>query len=89
MHRPLAKDTLKPNVSMTLDELPVGSIARIEGLRGDDLCKKRLMALGLVRGKEIALEAMAPLGDPRIYTILGYRLSIRNDDARNILVSSL
>ncbi|MEO5345528.1 MAG: ferrous iron transport protein A [Magnetococcus sp. YQC-9] len=74
--------------TMTLDKLPVGCTARIEGLQGDDLGKKRLMAMGLVKGKEIALETKAPLGDPRIYTILGYRLSIRNDDARNILVSS-
>ncbi|MBF0416696.1 MAG: ferrous iron transport protein A [Magnetococcales bacterium] len=74
---------------MTLDKLPVGSTARIEALKGDDLCKKRLMALGLVRGKEISLETKAPFGDPRIYTILGYRLSIRNEDARNIVVSSL
>lgn len=75
--------------TMTLAELPAGRAARIEGLLGDDLGKRRLMALGLVRGKEIALETKAPLGDPRVYTILGYRLSIRNDDARKILVSAV
>ncbi|MBF0126566.1 MAG: ferrous iron transport protein A [Magnetococcales bacterium] len=73
---------------MTLADLQVGNTAKIEGLLGDTVSKRRLMALGLVKGKEIALETKAPMGDPRIYTILGYRLSIRNDDARNVLVSN-
>ncbi|GAB0057888.1 Ferrous iron transport protein A [Candidatus Magnetaquicoccaceae bacterium FCR-1] len=83
------KSTASHSPSMTLDQLPVGQKGRIEGLKGDNLSKKRLMAMGLVRGKEIALEIKAPLGDPRIYTLLGYRLSIRNDDARNVLISSI
>ncbi|MBF0190539.1 MAG: ferrous iron transport protein A [Magnetococcales bacterium] len=74
---------------MTLAELPAGRAARIEGLIGDAIAKRRLMALGVVRGNEIALETKAPMGDPRIYTLLGYRLSLRNDDARNILVSAV
>lgn len=78
-----------PNQNMTLAELPAGRAARIEGLAGDAVGKRRLMALGLVRGKEIALEIKAPMGDPRIYTILGYRLSLRNEDARNVLVSTI
>ncbi|MBF0295714.1 MAG: ferrous iron transport protein A [Magnetococcales bacterium] len=74
---------------MTLADLQIGHIVRIEKLLGDAISKRRLMALGLVRGKEITLENKAPLGDPGIYSILGYRLSIRNDDARNVLVSNL
>ncbi|MBF0159274.1 MAG: ferrous iron transport protein A [Magnetococcales bacterium] len=73
---------------MTLAEIKAGQIVRIVGLLGDDISKRRLMSLGIVRGKEISLETMAPMGDPKIYSILGYRLSIRNDDANNILVSA-
>ncbi|MBF0448019.1 MAG: ferrous iron transport protein A [Magnetococcales bacterium] len=73
---------------MTLDKLKGGKVVRIVGLKGDDISKRRLMALGIVRGKEISLDTQAPLGDPRIYSILGYRLTIRNDDAEKILVSN-
>ncbi|MEO5330873.1 MAG: ferrous iron transport protein A [Magnetococcus sp. YQC-5] len=78
-----------PNQPCRLIDLPVGHAAKIEGLLGDAISKRRLMALGLVKGKEIVLETKAPMGDPRIYAILGYRLSIRNDDAKNVLVSNL
>ncbi|MBF0180145.1 MAG: ferrous iron transport protein A [Magnetococcales bacterium] len=72
----------------TLADLTVGHTARIEGLHGDAIGKRRLMALGLVRGREISLERRAPMGDPGIYAILGYRLSIRDDDARNVVISN-
>ncbi|MBF0444660.1 MAG: ferrous iron transport protein A [Magnetococcales bacterium] len=72
----------------TLAQLDDGKTVRIVGLEGDDVSKRRLMALGIVRGKEISLDTKAPLGDPRIYSILGYRLSIRNADAQKILVSN-
>ncbi len=81
-----------PNQVSTTDDsslmdLKNGESARIVGLQGDMVHKRRLMALGIVNGKDIALDLKAPMGDPRVYSILGYRLTIRNDDARNILVS--
>lgn len=72
---------------ITLADLEDGQAAVIRGLCGESISKRRLMALGLVRGKEIFLETKAPMGDPRIYAVLGYRLTIRNDDARNVIVS--
>ncbi|MBF0453980.1 MAG: ferrous iron transport protein A [Magnetococcales bacterium] len=73
--------------TITLADLVGFKTARIVGLKGDDVSKRRLMALGIVRGKEIALDTQAPMGDPRVYSILGYRLTIRNDDASKIIVS--
>ena len=71
----------------SLMDLKSGEHARIIGLQGEMVNKRRLMALGIVNGKDISLDVKAPMGDPRVYSILGYRLTIRNDDARNILVS--
>jgi ferrous iron transport protein A len=76
------------DVAMTLADLNDNSTMQIVGLKGDDVSRRRLMALGIVRGKKISLDTRAPLGDPRIYSILGYRLTIRNDDAQRILVTS-
>jgi ferrous iron transport protein A len=83
----MSKDQKKN--SMTLADIKNEQAVQIVGLEGDDASKRRLMALGIVRGKDISLETLAPFGDPRIYSILGYRLTIRNDDAQKILVSSI
>ncbi|MEO5376968.1 MAG: ferrous iron transport protein A [Magnetococcus sp. DMHC-6] len=72
---------------VTLRHLSTGEIATIRQLKGDVVTKQRLMALGIIRGQKISLDIQAPLGDPRIYSIMGYRLSIRNEDADNILIS--
>ena len=77
------------NKRISLNNLEDGKSAIILKLRGDKVSNQRFMALGFVRGQEISLETKAPMGDPRVYAILGYRLSIRNDDARNILVSQV
>ncbi|MBF0624627.1 MAG: ferrous iron transport protein A [Magnetococcales bacterium] len=85
-----------PKQSVTLSQLDKvknlaqaapGQSLRIVGLTGEDAHQRRLMAMGLVSGKEIILETRAPMGDPRIYAILGYRLTLRNDDARHVLVT--
>ena len=72
---------------ISLDGLKQGESATIHKLSGDRTSKMRFMALGIVSGHTICLETKAPLDDPRIYSVLGYRLSIRNDDAKKILVS--
>jgi len=68
----------------TLADLGPGERALIKGIEGDSALKRRLTVLGLVRGIEIALDYAAPLGDPRAYSIMGYQLSLRNEDARKI-----
>ena len=43
--------------------------------------------MGVVKGTEIVVDHTAPLGDPRVYTLKGYRLTLRNAEARHILVT--
>jgi len=80
-------DTEQSIKEQTLADLTDSKVVRITGLHGDTSSKRRLMALGIITGKKIALETSAPMGDPRIYSILDYRLSLRNDDAKNITVA--
>ncbi|MBF0588336.1 MAG: ferrous iron transport protein A [Magnetococcales bacterium] len=72
----------------TLADLKKGESGRVVKLHGDAVSQRRLMALGVVKGKSIVLEDKAPLGDPCICTILGYRLTLRNSDAKNIVITS-
>jgi len=71
----------------TLADLGPGQRGTVQRIGGEDVeLRRRLLALGVVRGAEIVVDRAAPLGDPRAYTLLGYRLTLRNDDARVILV---
>jgi ferrous iron transport protein A len=72
----------------TLAELRPGEHARVCSVQGSAVLKRRLLAMGIVNGVEIKLEHTALLGDPRVYNILGYDLSLRNEDARRIVVES-
>ena len=42
--------------------------------------------MGLTRGTELYVRKVAPLGDPLQVSLRGYELTIRKDDAENILV---
>ncbi|CAK0765655.1 ferrous iron transport protein A [uncultured Gammaproteobacteria bacterium] len=74
-------------VTLTLADLVAGQRGIVVGFdgKGSEL-GRRLTAFGLVRGTEITVDRTAPMGNPRAYTLLGYRLSLRNEDARSVLL---
>ena len=72
---------------LTLADLGLGQKGIVVGIgQADDTLKRRLTAFGIVRGTEIKLDRTAPMGNPRTYNLLGYLLSLRNEDARAILL---
>ena len=48
----------------------------------------KLMEMGCVPGEKILVEQKAPLGDPISVSVSGYRLSLRLDEADQILVET-
>lgn len=72
-----------------LDELPPGRDAVVEGLEGGGATDRRLMDLGLLPLTEVRMIRRAPLGDPTIYALRGYRLCLRKSDAHRIRVRLL
>ena len=73
--------------TLTLADLGLGQKGIVVGLsQANDTMRRRLTAFGVVRGTQIELDRTAPMGNPRTYTLLGYQLSIRNEDARTILL---
>lgn len=73
-------------MSTTLAELAVGSRATVTGFTQLNAHVQRIMALGLVTQTSVVVTRKAPTGDPIELDVLGDRLSIRNEDARQILV---
>lgn len=70
--------------AISLAQLEPGQVATIVRVRGCVTARRRLLEMGLVRGETIAVQRLAPLGDPVEYVIKGYHLSLRRHDAANI-----
>lgn len=72
----------------TLAELTPGSRARIVSVSGSDALSARLMEMGLIEGETVEYLGPAPLGDPLEFRVCGYRLSLRQTEARRVQVTS-
>jgi len=46
--------------------------------------KRRLMDMGVLKGVEVKVEKVAPLGDPIEIIVKNYRLSLRKSEAAGI-----
>ena len=68
----------------TLDELKVGDSGKIVSFKGRGDLRKHLMEMGFVKGTDIEIKRMAPLGDPIEVKIKGYNISLRKEEAKNI-----
>lgn len=73
---------------MRLDEMKKGDkgILISYNNQGDIELKRHLLGMGFVKGSEIELEKVAPLGDPIELKIKGYSICLRKEEAKNIEV---
>ncbi|MFL5786831.1 MAG: ferrous iron transport protein A [Flavisolibacter sp.] len=70
---------------MKLSELKSGEKGRILSFQSPDL-ELKLMEMGCIPGEEVVVEQKAPLGDPISIRIAGYTLSLRINEANQIIV---
>jgi len=71
---------------MPLHELKVGQHGIVVRVGGQGPVRRRIMDMGLVSGTEVKVVRVAPLGDPIEFKVKGYNLSLRKDEASNIIV---
>jgi ferrous iron transport protein A len=71
-----------------LSELKAGERATILDFESSEL-ELKLMEMGCLPGEEIVVEQIAPLGDPISVRIAGYSLSLRKNEAKQIVVSKV
>ncbi len=71
---------------VSLASLEIGQSAKVIELRGEEVLQQRLMEMGLLPGMDLSLTRIAPLGDPLEIHVLGYRLSLRKQEAAAVLV---
>ncbi len=71
-----------------LTDIPAGKNVTIREFANEDLFIK-LMEMGCVPGEIIYIDKIAPLGDPISVAVSGYLLSLRKEEAANILVEEI
>ena len=76
----------KRKKTMTLDEMQVGQSATIVSVGGEGALRNRLIDMGLIPRTKLTLHKVAPMGDPIEIQIRGYELTLRLEDAANIVV---
>lgn len=70
----------------TLKQVKCGETVTVTKLGGEGALKRRIMDMGITKGTPIYVRKVAPLGDPVEVTLRGYELSIRKNEAENIIV---
>ena len=77
-------------MSSTLDQLDENDEFRITGTRSSDIeLRKRLVEMGFHKGTTGIVMRRAPMGDPIQIRILGYDVSLRRSEAKDIHVEKL
>ena len=71
---------------MYLSDLQTGERAVIVRVNGHGSFRKRLIEMGFIQGKTVRVVLNAPLRDPIEYEIIGYKVSLRREEARLIEV---
>ncbi len=70
----------------TLSKVKRGKKVRVNKVMGNCALKRRIMDMGITKGVEVLVKKFAPFGDPLEITVRGYDLSLRKNEAENILI---
>lgn len=73
---------------MKLSELKTGERGVIVKVNGHGGFRKRIIEMGFVKGSKVRVILNAPLRDPIEYEIIGYKISLRREEASKIEVIS-
>lgn len=69
-----------------LSDLKVGEQGKITRVAGDGAIRRRLLDMGVIPRTTVEIERIAPMGDPIWIRLRGYQLSLRKEEAINIIV---
>ena len=72
--------------TINLREMQVNQEGRISSVTAAGELGRRIRDMGLIPGKEIRIQGRAPLHDPVSLRIMGFTLSLRNNEADHIQV---
>jgi ferrous iron transport protein B len=76
------------NNRIKLSDIGAGRSVFIENVKGKGAFRQRIGEMGFVKGKKITVVKNAPLNDPIEFSIMGYNVSLRRNEASHIEVTS-
>ena len=71
----------------SLECLQPGCRATVVGIKGDREFRRRMLEMGFCNGACVEFIRRAPFGDPIEFKLRGYCLSLRCEQAQNVVVS--
>jgi Fe2+ transport system protein FeoA len=74
---------------MHLSELKEGQTATVVRVGGNGLLRRRIQEMGVVKGTDLYVEKYAPLKDPMEIVLKGFHISLRVEEAADILVENV
>ncbi len=72
-----------------LSELKEGERGVIARLNGSGRFRQRLQEMGFIKGVEVFVEKYAPLRDPIEVVLKGYHVSLRVEEAAQVMMEKL
>ncbi|MBU8848401.1 MAG: ferrous iron transport protein A [Desulfobacterales bacterium] len=72
---------------ISLRKMQVDQTGTIASVKGTGELGRRIRDMGLIPGKEIKVQGRAPLHDPVSLRIMGFTLTLRNNEADHIKVA--
>lgn len=67
-----------------LSELSPGERGTVAKIHGNGPIQRRIIDMGVVPGSKVEVQKFAPLGDPMEVKVMGFNLSLRKIEAKNI-----
>jgi Fe2+ transport system protein FeoA len=74
---------------MLLSDMKEGESARIIKIGGNGVLRRRILEMGIVKDSMIHVEKYAPLKDPLELIVKGYHISLRVEEAAQIVVEKV
>ncbi len=74
---------------ISLDKLATGESGEIRTVEGQGVLRRHLLDMGLTPKTLVLVRKRAPLGDPIEIFLRGYELTLRAEEAANIIVTEV
>ena len=71
-----------------LNKLGIGCRGCVVAVGGDPEIRRRLLEMGFCNGAHVEVVRRAPLGDPIEFRLRGYHLSLRDEQARHVMIAT-
>lgn len=74
---------------MDLSQVKEGQSCTIDRVGGGGNFRRRVLEMGIIKGTRVHVEKYAPLKDPLELIVKGYHVSLRVEEAAQIMVTDI